>query len=152
MDLMMPPLACADYGTRALKYELSESLDQYLLAVFRVENKHSMARVKDIANELGFQKGSVVSALKKLEELGLIVYPPYRPINLTDKGHRLAQYIGWRNGILVRFLTTVLHLAPHEAKELERHIGHALEDKVIDHMRRFMAETYVNLAEPFDVW
>lgn len=149
---MMPPLSCVDYGTRALKYELSESLDQYLLAVFRVENKHSVARVKDIANELGFQKGSVVSALKKLDELGLIVYPPYRPISLTDKGRRLAQYIGWRNGILVRFLMTVLHLDPHEAKELARHIGHALEDKVIDHMRRFMAETYVNLAEPFDVW
>jgi hypothetical protein len=47
MDLMMPPLSCVGYGTRALKYELSGSLDQYLMAVFRMENKHSMARVKD---------------------------------------------------------------------------------------------------------
>lgn len=110
-----------------------------------------MARVKDIADALGFQKGTVVCALKKLDELGLIDYPPYRPVHLTDKGRRVAEYVSWRSGILVRFLMTVLHLEDHEAKTLARNIAPALEDDVIERMRRFMAETYANLAEPFDV-
>ncbi|MGD9366088.1 MAG: metal-dependent transcriptional regulator [Desulfobacteraceae bacterium] len=152
MDLLMPPLSPTAYRTGIVTYELSESLDQYLTAILRMENRHSMARVKDIAGELGFKESSVVGALKKLEALGLIVYPSYRPIHLTDEGRCLAEYIGWRKGILVRFFMTVLHLEPDEAKASASRIGHALKDEVIERMRRFMAETYANLAEPFDVW
>jgi Mn-dependent DtxR family transcriptional regulator len=45
----------------------------------------------------------------------------------------------------------VLHLDAHEAQNLAWNIGPALEDEVIERMRRFMVETYANLAEPFDV-
>ena len=121
------------------------------MAVLRVENRYSLARVKDIACELGYKKGSVVGGLRKLEAKGLIVYPPYRPVNLTEEGRRLAEYIGWRRGILVRFFMTVLHMEPHEAKQSAKRIGHALEGEVIERMRRFMSETYATIAEPFDV-
>lgn len=151
MDQLMPPLSCVGYRTRAAKYELSRSLDQYLTVILKIENKHSIARVKDIAVELGFNKGSVVDALKKLDRLGLIVYPPYRPIHLTEEGRGLAEYFGWRKGILARFLMTVLHLESHEAMVSANRIGHALEDKVIERMRRFMTETYTSLTDPFDV-
>jgi hypothetical protein len=85
MDPLMPPLSCASLRTGAVKYELPESLERYLMAVLRMENLHSIARVKDIAGELGFKEGSVVGALKKLNALGLIVYPLR-----DDRLHRLA--------------------------------------------------------------
>lgn len=150
MDLLMPPVSCMGYRALDGQYELSESLYHYLTAILKVENRHAMARVKDIAGELGFKKGTVVESLKKLDRMGLIVYPPYRPINLTDEGRVLAEYCEWRRGILVRFLMTVLHLAPEDAMASANRIGHALKDEVIDRMRRFMAETYANLADPFD--
>lgn len=151
MDLLMPPLSCAGLRYGTVSHDVPESLENYLTAILRMENQHSMARVKDIASELGIKKGSVVGALKKLDTLGLIVYPPYRPVNLTEEGRRLAEYIGWRRGILVRFFMTVLHLEPEVAKASAKRIGHGLKDEVIERMRRFMAETYAHLAEPFDV-
>jgi Mn-dependent DtxR family transcriptional regulator len=131
---------------------MPESLERYLSILLRIENRHSMARVKDIAFELGLKKGSVVGALKKLNAMGLIVYPPYRPINLTEEGRRLAEYIGWRRCILMRFFMTVLHLEPEVAEASANRICHGLKDEVIERMRRFMAETYANETVQFDYW
>ena len=152
MDLLMPPLSCTGLRTGAVQHEVPESLENYLTVILQMENRHSMARVKDIARELGIKKSSVVGALKKMDAQGLIVCPPYQPINLTEEGRRLAEYIGWRRGILVRFFMTVLHIEAEVAKASANRIGHGLKDEVIERMRRFMAETYANLAEPFDVW
>lgn len=151
LDMLMPPISCNGYQTGAVKLDIPESLEWYLMTVLQLENRYSFARVKDIASELGYKKSSVVGGLKKLEAMGLIVYPPYQPINLTEEGHRLAEYIGWRMGILVRFFMTVLQLEPIEAKRSAKLIGHALDSKVIERMRRFMSETYTTIAEPFDV-
>lgn len=148
----MIPLYNAGDGTMGRKYELSQSLDRYLQVILRMEERHAAARVKDIAKELGFKKRSVISTLKKLNELGLIVYPPYRPIHLTKEGRCVAEYIGWRNGVLVSFLMTVLHIASNEAEDAARRIGYALEEKVIDRMRRFMEETYTEIVYPADFW
>lgn len=148
----MPPIACTGLSTGRMKYEVPESLENYLTAILRIENRNSKVRVKDIACELGLKNGSVVGALKKLDALGLVIYPAYRPINLTEDGRRLAEYISWRRGILVRFFMTVLHIEPEVAKASANRIGHGLKDEVIERMRRFMAETYANLAEPLDVW
>lgn len=145
MDLLMPPLPCIGFREKADQHELSESLYHYLLAILKVENRQANARVKDIAGELGFKKSSVVDSLKKLDQLGLIVYSPYQPVNLTEDGRRFAEYFKWRRGILARFFMTVLHLEPDLAKASANRIGHGLKDEVIERMRRFMAETYSHL-------
>ena len=151
MDMLMPPLSCTAYRNGTVSVDLPQSLECYLMAVMQMENLYSMARVKDIACEMGCEKSSVVGALKRLEARGVIVYPAYHPIRLTREGRRLAEYIGWRRGILVRFFTTVLHIQPNAAKRSANRIGHALDGEVIERMRRFLNETYVKLVDPFDV-
>ncbi len=134
------------------KYALSRSLDQYLGAILQIEKNASVARVKDIANVLGVKKGSVAGALKKLSAMGLIVYPSYRPVNLTDEGRRLAEYNRWRDSILMLFMTTVLHLSHREAEASVERIGYALGEKVVDRMRQFMAQTYEEVVDSLDFW
>lgn len=126
------------------QHRQTQSTEKYLEAIFRLERKNGAVRVKDIATELGLQKGSVSGALKKLDERGLIVYPPYQPINLTDEGRRIAEYIVWRHGILTRFLAEVLQMAPDEAESAGRRLGYAVEEKVIVRMLNFMAGSYAH--------
>ena len=140
MELLITPLSNTEHKTEAIRDELPQSLERYLTAILRMEKRYSVARVKDIANDLGFKKGSVVGALKRLDAMGLIDYPPYRPVQLTDKGHRLAEYIEWRNGVLERFFIAALYMESNEAKVLAGRIGHALKDDVIERMRRFIVE------------
>ena len=70
---------------------LSESLEDYLEAVFHIERKNGSARATDIALRLGVKAPSVTVALKTLGEKGLVHYAPYGLITLTEKGRRFAK-------------------------------------------------------------
>jgi DtxR family Mn-dependent transcriptional regulator len=52
------------------KTRLSDSLEDYLEIILALEKSNKVARVKDIAGEMGVLRGSVSSALKKLGEKG----------------------------------------------------------------------------------
>lgn len=117
----------------------SHSTDKYLEAIFRIEKKNGAVRVKNVALELGLLKGSVSGALKKLEALGYIDYPPYQPITLTARGRRIAESIVQRNRVLARFLTEVLQMSPETSRTAVRRMGPATPEMVIECMRRFLS-------------
>ena len=72
---------------------LTESMENYLEAILNLEKTQKVARVKDIADKLSLQRGSVSGALKSLEEKGLINYTPYSFITLTREGKKIAEDI-----------------------------------------------------------
>ena len=53
--------------------KLSESLEDYLEVILALELTKKVARAKDIAENMGVKSGSVTSALKNLEEKGMII-------------------------------------------------------------------------------
>ena len=80
-------------GNMEKNNKLSESLEDYLEVILDLESERKVARAKDIAEKMKVQRGSVTSALKKLEEKGLINYEPYSFITLTEKGKTIADEI-----------------------------------------------------------
>jgi len=76
--------------------ELSESLEDYLEVILKLEQSQKVARAKDIAARMEVQRGSVTSALKNLKEKKLINYEQYSFITLTPKGKKLAKEITHR--------------------------------------------------------
>lgn len=107
--------------------ELTSSLEDYLEAVYLLEKKHRVARVKDIAAHLNVQMPSVTGALRNLREKGLVVYEKNSFINLTAEGMEKAEKIVDRHALLKDFLMNILLLesehANDEACKLEHHIG-----------------------------
>ena len=65
---------------------MTASLEEYIKTIYILINKMSVARVTDIASELGCTKPSVNRALKVLKEEGYIEYEAYKDIKLTKKG------------------------------------------------------------------
>jgi DtxR family Mn-dependent transcriptional regulator len=86
------------------KTRLSDSLEDYLEIILALEKSNKVARVKDIAGEMGVLRGSVSSALKKLGEKGLIKYEPYSFITLTPQGAAIAREISRRHEVIKDFL------------------------------------------------
>ncbi len=87
---------------------LSESLEDYLEVILKLEQAQKVARAKDIAEKMNVQRGSVTGALKNLKEKKLINYEPYSFITLTPKGKKLAREITRRHAVLKDFLFNVL--------------------------------------------
>ncbi len=117
---------------------LSESLEDYLEIILRLENEQKVARAKDIADRMGVQRGSVTGALKALSERNLINYEPYSFITLTKAGKRIAREINRRHAVLKDFLKRVLQVEPGRAEETACRMEHAIDKESIDKLVHFI--------------
>lgn len=109
------------------KKKLTSSLEDYLEAIYILEKKHRVARVKDIAAHLHVQMPSVTGALRNLREKGLVVYEKNSYINLTAEGMEKAQKIADRHYLLRTFLEETLLIDPELADEEACRIEHNID-------------------------
>ncbi len=119
----------------AATIELSESLEDYLEAIYHLERHDRGARAAEIALRLGVSRPSVTGALKALSQRGLVHYDPYACVTLTSEGKRVAADVVRRHAILKDFLVKVLAVPPAEAEHAACRMEHVLGAGV---MARFL--------------
>jgi len=117
--------------------KLSESLEDYLEVILELERTLRVARAKDIAKKMGVQRGSVTSALKNLEEKGLINYEPYSFVTLTPKGNKIAKDITRRHAVLKNLLSNVLNIDEETAESTACRMEHAIDKKTLERLVAF---------------
>ena len=108
---------------------LTESLEDYLEVILELEKTNKVARVKDIAQKLSVQRGSVTGAVKLLHEKKLVNYQPYSFITLTNEGKKIAKKITYRHKILKDFLLRVVQLDPDNAEITACKMEHTVDDE-----------------------
>jgi DtxR family Mn-dependent transcriptional regulator len=118
--------------------ELTSAMEDYLEAIYHLEQERRIARVRDIANRLGVKMSSVSSALKILGARGLIRYDPHQYITLTDRGIKTAKEIVRKHEVLKRFLFRVLQVEETVAEENACRIEHHLDPEVMERLIGFV--------------
>lgn len=118
--------------------KLSESLEDYLEAIFNLLEGRTVARSKDIAEQLGVTRASVTGALRNLARKGLIHYKPYGFITLTDKGGRMAARVVRRHQVLHSFFADILGLEEGMSQEAACRAEHTLGSEIINRLTMFM--------------
>ncbi|MDC7219536.1 MAG: metal-dependent transcriptional regulator [Spirochaetales bacterium] len=118
--------------------KLTSSLEDYLEAIYILENKHRVARVKDIAAHLGVQMPSVTGALRNLRERGLVVYEKNSYINLTAEGLERAEKITGKHILLKGFLQNILMADENEADEEACRIEHAISQETAEKLENLI--------------
>ena len=115
---------------------LSESMEDYLEAIFEIEKSKRVVRVRDVANKLGVTMPSVNGALKNLEAKGLISHEKYEYIELTKAGASKASKISIRHHTIFKFLKNILGVdretAEHEACKIEHDLSAGTLEKLSD--------------------
>jgi DtxR family Mn-dependent transcriptional regulator len=122
-----------------MKYELSSTLEDYLIAVFRLEGEKRVARPRDIGRLQNVAKSTVTAALKSLAGKGLVNYEPYEAVTLTARGRQTAERLAIRNRILRDFLEGVLGLDPEQAERTACGMEHAVEGEAMERFVCFLA-------------
>ena len=117
---------------------LSESLEDYLEVILKLEQAQKVARAKDIAEKMNVQRGSVTGALKNLKEKKLINYEPYSFITLTPKGKKLAREITRRHAVIKDFLFNVLQIDTETAEATACRMEHAIDKKTLERLVCFI--------------
>ena len=79
---------------------LSESMEDYLEAIFIIDKQKRAVRVKNVAEKLGVTMPSVHGALKTLEAKGLITHEKYEYIELTEAGAIQASKVDSKHHVI----------------------------------------------------
>ena len=117
---------------------LSASLEDYLEVISDLSVKNKSIRVTDIAHKLDVKKPSVNFALKKLAELDLIEYKPYKPVILTNKGKDSAKKVSQKHDLLFKFLSRKLKVSSQTAQEDACKMEHAISKETFNALVKFM--------------
>ena len=85
----------------------TRNMEDYLEAIWNLQDKKGYVKAKDIADKLEVTRPSVSEMIKKLSENEYIIYEKYGGIIFTVKGKKLAQEIKRRHNLLVDFLKII---------------------------------------------
>lgn len=118
--------------------KLTSAMEDYLEAIYHLEQERRIARVRDIAQKLNVRMSSVSAALKTLGSRDLIKYDPHQFITLTEKGLTRAKEIVRKHEILKRFLNRILQIEESIAEDNACRIEHHLDPEVIENLIRFV--------------
>jgi DtxR family transcriptional regulator, Mn-dependent transcriptional regulator len=113
---------------------LSRSVEDYLKAIYSLEEQGDAASTSAIARALAVQPGSVSGMVKRLAESGFVEHERYRGARLTDEGRREALRIIRRHRILETYLSERLGFSWDDVHEEAERLEHAASDRLIDRM------------------
>lgn len=117
---------------------LSAVMEDYLEAIFNLNNEKRVVRVKDIAKRMDVKMPTVTSMLKTLSDRGLVHYEKYEYVELTEGGTDVGKEMQRRHEILSRFLTDVLRINLETANEDACKMEHALSAATLESLIDFM--------------
>jgi len=113
---------------------LTRSIEDYLKAIYQLEQDGSPAQTSAIAEALAVAAPSVSGMVKRLSEAGLLQHVPYRGVQLTEGGKQAALRMVRRHRIVETYLTTKLGYDWDSVHEEAERLEHAVSDELIERM------------------
>jgi DtxR family transcriptional regulator, Mn-dependent transcriptional regulator len=116
--------------------DLSAATQDYLKEIHKLRLEGRRATTSAIAERMGVRPSSATAMIKKLASLGLADHAPYRGVELTPTGERVALEVIRHHRLLEQYLTQALGIPLDqvhiEADRLEHALSEELEAR-IDH-------------------
>src|ERR1044071_8159467 len=110
---------------------LTRSVEDYLKAIYRLSGGGAPVSTSDIAQLLDLSAASVSGMVRRLSEQGLVEHAPYRGVELTSDGRRIALRMLRRHRLIEPYLAELLGYSwdtvHDEAERLERSEEHTSE-------------------------
>jgi DtxR family transcriptional regulator, Mn-dependent transcriptional regulator len=114
----------------------SEAVENYAKAIYSLQHRGDGEPVatNDLADRLEVTPASASGMIKKLADLGLVAHVPYRGVQLTLEGERLALEVLRHHRLLELYLATQLDVpwdrVHEEAEALEHVLSEDLEARI----------------------
>lgn len=105
-----------------------ETAEDYVEAIMQIQADYGEARVRDLAKLMGVSHVTVTRIVARLAREKLVITKPYKPIELTAAGRKLAGNIRKRHEIVLSFLLSLgvpADQAEIDAEGIEHHVSEA---------------------------
>lgn len=120
--------------------ELSESEEMYLVSILKLMDDGVVIPIplSMLAQEMDILSVSVNQMIKKLSEMELVIYTPYKGVSFTEKGQNLVSQIIRRRRLWKVFLVDKLGVPFAEADELACRLEHITPASITNHLDQFL--------------
>lgn len=115
---------------------ITQAIQDYLKVIFKLGTNGKAVNTNAIAERLNVSQASVTGMIKKLADLKLIRHVPYRGVELTQAGRKIAVEIVRHHRLLELYLAEALGYSwdqvHDEAEKLEHVISEEFEQKMAE--------------------
>lgn len=112
---------------------VSPAVEDYLKAIYRLQAEAGGAVTTNaLGGWLGVTASSASGMLRKLDDLGLIVYEPYHGVRLSEAGQQAALAVVRRHRLLEAFLAQTLGLSWDKVHDEAEVLEHALSAELCE--------------------
>jgi len=118
----------------------SESVDEYIEAIYRLGGQANTVPVSEVAQRLNISVVSTNEMVKRLVSRGLVEYEPYRGILLTAAGQEHALRIVRCHRLWERFLADYLGLPWDQIHEEACRLEHVTSPEVEGRLATFLGD------------
>ena len=116
----------------------SPAVEDYLKAVWMLQQGDSTVSTSRIAERLGLSAAAVTAMVKRLAEQRLLRHEPYYGVRLTAAGELAALRIIRRHRVLELFLAETLGYEWDRVHAEAERLEHAASDELIERLARFL--------------
>lgn len=118
----------------ARRTETSEAVENYAKAIYAIQQRDGTVTTNALAERLGVTPASASGMIKKLDGLGLVSHVPYKGVELTESGERVALEVIRHHRLLELYLAETLDVpwdrVHAEAEVLEHVLSEELEELI----------------------
>ena len=106
--------------------------EDYLKTIYILQRERAPVRTTDIARELSIEPASVTGVIKRMSELGLLEYEPYKGVTLSPDGLKVALEVIRNHRLIELYLVEALGYTWDEVHDEAERLEHAVSQRFID--------------------
>jgi DtxR family Mn-dependent transcriptional regulator len=123
---------------------ISKEREDYLKTIYHHQQNEAPVRTTTIARSLGVEPASVTGVIKRLAELDLLEYQPYKGVILTEEGERVALEVVRHHRLIELYLIEALGYSWDEVHEEAERLEHAVSSLFIERIAHALGNPHID--------
>jgi len=111
-------------------HDLSKQMEDYLKNIYKLQEDSSPVTTNAIAEKMDISPASVTSMTKKLDQMKLLSYKPYKGVTLTARGKKVALEVIRHHRLLELYLNQKVGIEWHKVDAEAEVLEHVLSEEV----------------------
>ena len=117
----------------------NQSTEDYIKGIYKLRKNGKGVSTSELARHLNISDASVTDMIKRLSAKKMLHYVPYRGVELTEAGKKLAVKMMRRHRLWEMFLVQFLGYAWDEVHEEAEHLEHVTSDELERRLDKLLA-------------